>query len=78
MSQYRIVIYFRWKSDIMIDNNEPLRIKRKGEDGYRLISVRIREDILDALDKMAADTHYSRNELINMILDHGAKNAIIE
>ena len=37
----------------MIDNNEPLRIKRKGEDGYRLISVRIREDILDALDKMA-------------------------
>ena len=62
----------------MIDNNEPLRIKRKGEDGYRLISVRIREDILDALDKMAADTHYSRNELINMILDHGAKNAIIE
>ena len=78
MSQYRIVIYFRWKSDIMIDNNEPLRIKRKGEDGYRLISVRIREDILDALDKMAADTHYSRNELINMILEHGAKNAIIE
>ena len=62
----------------MIDNNEPLRIKRKGEDGYRLISVRIREDILDALDKMAADTHYSRNELINVILDHGAKNAIIE
>ena len=54
----------------MIDNNEPLRIKRKGEDGYRLISVRIREDILDALDKMAADTHYSRNELINMILDN--------
>ena len=62
----------------MIDNNEPLRIKRKGEDGYRLISVRIREDILDALDKMAADTHDSRNELINMILEHGAKNAIIE
>lgn len=78
MSQYRIVIYFSWKSDIMIDNNEPLRIKRKGEDGYKLISVRIREDTLEALDKMAAETHYSRNELINMILEHGAKNAIIE
>ena len=62
----------------MIDNGEPLRIKRKGEDGYKLISVRIREDILSALDKMAAETRYSRNELINLILEHGVKNIIIE
>ena len=57
----------------MIDNGEPLRIKRKGEDGYKLISVRIREDTLSALDKMAAETRYSRNELINLILEHGVK-----
>ena len=62
----------------MIDNGEPLRIKRKGEDGYKLISVRIREDTLSALDKMAAETRYSRNELINLILEHGIKNIIIE
>lgn len=62
----------------MIDNGEPLRIKRKGEDGYKLISVRIREDTLSALDKMAAETRYSRNELINLILEHGVKNMIIE
>nr|WP_316620241.1 ribbon-helix-helix protein, CopG family [uncultured Ruminococcus sp.] len=62
----------------MIDNGEPLRIKRKGEDGYKLISVRIREDTLSALDKMAAETRYSRNELINLILEHGVKNIIIE
>ena len=62
----------------MIDNGEPLRIKRMGEDGYKLISVRIREDTLSALDKMAAETRYSRNELINLILEHGVKNIIIE
>ncbi len=62
----------------MIDNGEPLRIKRKGEDGYKLISVRIREDTLSALDKMAAETRYSRNELINLIWEHGVKNIIIE
>ena len=62
----------------MIDNGEPRRIKRKGEDGYKLISVRIREDTLSALDKMAAETRYSRNELINLILEHGVKNIIIE
>lgn len=46
--------------------------------GYKLISVRIREDTLSALDKMAAETRYSRNELINLILEHGVKNIIIE
>jgi len=55
-----------------------LKIKRRGEDGYKVISVRIREDTLDALDKLAAETNYSRNELINLILSHGVKNIQIE
>lgn len=55
-----------------------LKIKRRGEDGYKVISVRIKEDTLDALDKLAADTNYSRNELINLILAHGVKNVEIE
>lgn len=62
----------------MINNNKPLVIKKKGEDGYKLISVRIKEDTLSALDKMAGETHYSRNELINMLLAHSVKTAIIE
>ena len=58
--------------------NEPLKIKRRGEDGYRIITVRIREDTLSALDKIAAESNYSRNELINIILAHGAQNIEIE
>ena len=57
---------------------EPLRIKKRGEDGNKVISVRIKEDILAALDKLAAESNYSRNELINMILKYGVENTIIE
>lgn len=58
--------------------NETLKIKRKGEDGNKVISVRIREDILAQLDRLAAETNHSRNELINIILDHGVKNLEVE
>ena len=55
-----------------------IKIKRRGEDGYKLISVRIREDTLEALDKLAAETNYSRNELINLLLRYGVEHVKIE
>lgn len=58
--------------------NEPLRIKKRGEDGTKIISVRIKEDTLIALDEIAKESNYSRNELINIILCHGVKNIEIE
>ena len=58
--------------------NEPWVIKRRGEDGSRIITVRLREDTLAELDRIAAESNYSRNELINIILAHGVKNIEIE
>ena len=58
--------------------NDTLVIKKRGEDGSRVITVRIKEDTLDALDKLAAEANYSRNELINLILKHGVENVQIE
>lgn len=58
--------------------NEPLKIKRRGEDGSWVITVRIKEDTLEALDKLAAESNYSRNELINIILRHGVETIEIE
>ena len=58
--------------------NEPLIIKKRGEDGTRIITVRIREDTLSELDRIAAESNYSRNELINVILSHGVKNIEIQ
>lgn len=58
--------------------NEPLKIKKRGEDGNRIISIRISEDTLSKLDKIATESNYSRNELINVILKHGVENIIVE
>lgn len=55
-------------------SKEPLKIKKRGEDGNKIISVRIREDILSELDKVAKESNYSRNELINLILKYGIEN----
>ena len=59
-------------------SNEPLVIKRRGEDGNRVITVRIREETLVELEHLVSETNYSRNELINIILSHGVKNIEIE
>ena len=58
--------------------NDPLIIKKRGEDGNRIITVRIREDTLAELDRLGAESNRSRNELINIILAHGVKNIEIE
>ncbi len=58
--------------------NEPLKIKKRGEDGSRVITLRIREETLAALDKIAAEANYSRNELINLMLVHGIENIVID
>ena len=61
---------------------EEIRIKRKavrrGEDESRVVSVRMRDELIARLDDLSAKTNRSRNELINVILEYGAKNIIIE
>lgn len=58
--------------------NEPLVIKKRGEDGSRIITIRIREETLKEIDALANEANYSRNELINMILSHGVENVKVE
>ena len=59
-------------------NSEPIRIRKKADDGYKVISFRIREDLLVELDKIANDANRSRNEIITTILEHGIANIEIE
>ena len=58
--------------------NEPLKIKRRGDDGTKIITVRINMETLDKLTKLASENNYSRNELINIILAYGVENLEIE
>ena len=52
---------------------EEIKIKKKvakrGDDGYKIVSVRMKDELLDRLDKLSADTNRSRNELINLLLN---------
>ena len=41
---------------------------RRGEDGHKVISVRMEETLLAQLDTLSAKTNRSRNELINLLL----------
>ena len=54
-----------------MDNDKlVIRPKRpKGEDGYRVFSIRIREDLVDRIEAISAQTGHSRNELIGRFLE---------
>ena len=45
------------------------KVPRRGDDGYKVVSVRMREEMLERLDGLSARTNRSRNELINLLLD---------
>ena len=50
----------------------------KGEDGYKTFSIRIKEETVDSLEKLAAETNRSRNELINILIDYAIKNCEVK
>lgn len=42
---------------------------RRGDDGYKVVSVRMKDELIERLDVLSAKTNRSRNELINLLLD---------
>ena len=50
----------------------------KGDDGYKTFSVRIREDIVQRIDEISAQTGRSRNELIGILLEFSLDRCSIE
>ena len=49
--------------------------KKRGEDGHKTLSIRVREDIIDRLDDLADQTGRSRNELIGLLLNFALNNS---
>ena len=41
---------------------------RRGDDGCKIVSVRMRDELVARLDALSVKTNRSRNELINMLL----------
>ena len=42
---------------------------RRGDDGCKIVSVRMRDELVARLDALSVKTNRSRTELINMLLD---------
>lgn len=61
-------------NDKLIINKKSL----KGEDGYKTFSVRIKDETVDKLNKLAEQTNRSRNELINILLDFAINNSEVK
>ena len=51
---------------------------RRGDDGYKIVSVRMKEEMLERLDRLAAQTNRSRKELINLLLDSAMEIVKVE
>ncbi len=65
----------------MKESEETLVIRRKqikGEDGYKVFSIRVREETVEKLNELSARTNRSRNELIGLLLEFAIEHCSIE
>jgi predicted DNA-binding protein len=60
--------------DRLIIEKRPL----KGEDGYKVFSIRISDETVERLDEISQQTNRSRNELIKMFIEYGLNNCEIK
>ncbi len=56
---------------------ERIELPVRGEDGFRITSVRLRNDQIEAIDEIARQSKRSRNDVISFMLDHCIKNTVV-
>ena len=62
----------------MNDNSLVIRPKKqKGEDGYKVFSIRIKDELAEQIGEIAAQTGHSRNELIGRFLEYAVEHCTI-
>lgn len=42
---------------------------KRGDDGYKIVSVRMKDETIEKLDVISAQSNRSRNEIINILLE---------
>lgn len=61
------------KDDLIVKPKRP-----KGEDGYKVFSIRIKEETVSKIDKISMQTGRSRNELIGRFLDYALEHCKVQ
>lgn len=61
---------------------QEIKIKKKtsmrGDDGHKIISVRMRVELLEHLEGIAGAANRSRNEVINLLLEAAVSSVKVE
>lgn len=55
-----------------------LILRKKGDDGYRVFSLRLHDSMVGDLDEIAARTSRSRNEVIVLLLEYALEHCRVE
>ena len=61
------------RDDLIVKPKRP-----KGEDGYKVFSIRIKEETVAKIDAISMQTGRSRNELIGKFLDFAVDRCKVE
>ncbi len=61
------------KDKLVITKKNP-----RGVDGYKIFSIRIKDETLDQLNLLSEQTGRTRNELIGMLLDFALENSEVK
>ena len=61
------------KDELIVKPKHP-----KGEDGYKVFSIRIKEETVAKIDTISAQTGRSRNELIGKFLEYAVDRCKVE
>ena len=54
------------------------KVQKRGDDGYKIVSVRMKDELIANLDDLSTKSNRSRNELINLLLESAVKIVKIE
>lgn len=60
------------------DMSERLVIKKRGDDGYKTFSIRIKNETIDKIDVISKESNLSRNQLIQEMLDFAVEKIDIK
>ena len=52
--------------------------KNPRDSKYKIISIRMKEDLFDKLEAISGKTNRSRNDVVNILLTEAAERALIE
>lgn len=50
----------------------------RGDDGYKIFSIRLKDDTVERINSLSSETERSRNELIGLLLDYALDNCEVK